>query len=675
MIGKILNDRYEILEEIGKGGLANVYKARCVLLNRIVAIKILREDLDSSEEFLRRFNAEAQAAAALDHPNIVSIFDVGIHDNRHYITMEYVNGKTLKEYIIEKGSLDFNEALNIAWQIADALTAAHNKNIVHRDIKPHNILITPDGDIKVTDFGIARFGTEKTLSNDKDILGSVHYISPEQAKGLEVDNRSDIYSLGVVLYEMLTGVVPFDGDNPVSVAMMQIENAPSDISSYVPDIPDSCQQVVFKAMTKDPDRRYQTADAMKMDIMNILNGREPLSETTIMQDNWKSESGVIHFNDDNNVTKTSTKVTMIILAAITSFVIVIGGYLVVKFLNSPKDIINDVMYSPSEKIEIPSLVGKKIDEAKSICEDAGLKLVIDDEVESDTKEPGTVISQSPTAGTNGSKDRTIRVIVAKEANYFELKDYTGQNYEIVQKRLLKLGLKISIKFEESDKPEGEIVKHVPASGEKVKNGDVITLYVSKAEEDELIEVPDLVGKTFAQAKSLLAKSNLVLGETVGKDKPADDDIVIEQSIPAGSKVAENCSVALTFKNDEPDPEDEDPENNKEDKTEETKNETTTKKDNKEETKKTETKKENKEDKPVVTKPSVPSATTKTPVPEAPQNQGGTVPDASASPETSQGNEHTTENTKQPTATDTAIGTNSHSAGSGEITQPEVTPNE
>ena len=300
--------------------MAYVYKARCVLLNRIVAVKILRDDLEGGEEFLERFNAEAQAAASLDHPNIVSIFDVGIHDNRHYITMEYVDGQTLKEYIAQKGSLDYKEALNIAWQISDALTAAHAKNIVHRDIKPHNILITSAGVVKVADFGIARFGTAKTLSTSNDILGSVHYVSPEQAKGQPVDNRSDIYSLGVVLYEMLTGIVPFDSDNPVSVAMMQIENSPEEISAYAPDVPLSSQHVVYKAMSKDPDLRYQTAGEFKDDILNVLKNPNVIVDRRFLYDNLnpEPETSIISKPKEEVQAKTSTKITMIILAAITS---------------------------------------------------------------------------------------------------------------------------------------------------------------------------------------------------------------------------------------------------------------------------------------------------------------------------------------------------------------------
>lgn len=509
MIGKVLNGRYEILEEIGKGGMAYVYKARCVLLNRLVAIKILRDDLDGDKEFLDRFNAEAQAAASLDHPNIVAIFDVGLDDNRHYITMEYIDGITLKEYIARKRSLDYEEALNIAWQISDALSAAHNKNIVHRDIKPHNILITSDGTVKVTDFGIARFGTSKTLSSGKDILGSVHYISPEQAKGIPVDNRSDIYSLGVVMYEMLSGRVPFDGDNPVSVAMMQIENSPVDIVRYAPNIPVSSQNIVLKAMSKDPDLRYQNADDLKDDIAKVLRDPYVIIDKRFLYDNLnpEPETQSVTYVHEDFVTKTSVKVMVIILAAITAFVIVMGGYFLMGVINKNSD--------------------------KTSRE------VIDYNHRSKESSPNDRATVSDGGNINNDK----------EDSTFELKDYVGQNYEVVQKRLNKLDLRVDIKFEENPNiDDGEIIRHIPESGAVVKPGDVIILYVSKPEEEAIkpIEVPYLVGMTYSQAKDKISATKLKFGGFSGVNNPSPDDIVISQSIPAGDKVAEQCTISITL---------------------------------------------------------------------------------------------------------------------------------
>ena len=270
MVGKILGGRYEILEEIGKGGMAVVYKARCRLLNRIVAIKVLREDLTDNEEFVRRFNVEAQAAASLTHPNIVSVYDVGKEGGIHYIVMEYVEGVTLKQYIEKKGRIPWREAVSITIEICHGLAAAHKKHIVHRDIKPHNIIVTSTGAIKVTDFGIARATTTSTVAASDDVLGSVHYFSPEQARGGYVDEKSDIYSLGVVMYEMLVGKVPFTGDTPVAVAMKQIEEAPRSICEQVSDVPQCVEGVTFKAMAKETRYRYQSVEDLSDDLYAIL---------------------------------------------------------------------------------------------------------------------------------------------------------------------------------------------------------------------------------------------------------------------------------------------------------------------------------------------------------------------------------------------------------------------
>ncbi len=546
MIGKILGGRYELLEEIGKGGMAYVYKARCVLLNRIVAVKVLRDDLDGDEEFLNRFNAEAQAAASLDHQNIVSIFDVGEDDNCHYITMEYVDGKTLKEYITQKGKLPYKEALGIAAQICDAIEAAHNKNIVHRDIKPHNILITDDGKIKVADFGIARFGTGKTLSTGNDILGSVHYISPEQAKGMSVDNRSDIYSLGVVMYEMLSGKVPFDGDNPVSVAMMQIEDSPLDIASTVPSLPLSCQHVVFKAMSKDPDLRYQTAAEFKADITGVCNDPNVIIDRRFLYENLNTEP-------DNNKSveiplpqaKPATKVLMIALAVITSFVIVFGGYLI--WRSNPVEVVSNIFSSKPKQVEVPSLVGKTYDEAKKICDEYSITVVIEDEAIDDTKEENTILSQSPSKNQKIDVGGIINVVVSVKSQEFELKDYVGQNYLTVQQRLEKANLQINIIVEQSDEDKDTIIDQSPKNGTMLKSGDRVTLYVSggKGDMEDLMEVPNVEGKTYGEAKSALASAGLKIGSVAGALNPKDDDLVIGQSITAGSHVKDGSQITLT----------------------------------------------------------------------------------------------------------------------------------
>lgn len=322
MIGKILGQRYEILEEIGKGGMAHVYKAKCILLNRIVALKVLRDDLEGGEEFLNRFKSEARAAASLTHSNIVAIFDVGFDEGINYIVMEFVDGITLKEYIQNKGSLPFEEALDIAYQICDAMQAAHEKCIVHRDIKPHNILITEDNRIKVTDFGIARFGTGNTLTSGDDILGSVHYISPEQAKGETVDCRSDLYSLGVALYEMVTGRVPFDADTPVAVAMMQIEESPILPIELEDSTPLGLWQIIFKSMSKDPDLRYQCASDFKEDINFLLQDNDYFLQEGYLYFDSSEDAEYDEYEENSEGISFAKKFFIAVAAVLTSIMIV-----------------------------------------------------------------------------------------------------------------------------------------------------------------------------------------------------------------------------------------------------------------------------------------------------------------------------------------------------------------
>ena len=270
LIGKMLNNRYEILEKIGNGGMATVYKAKCHVLNRYVAVKVLRDEFTTDSEFIKKFNTEAQSAASLTHPNIVSIYDVCNEDNLYYIVMELIQGKTLKEIIVEDGMLSWKWSVNIAMQIASALEMAHKHNIIHRDIKPHNIIITEDGIAKVTDFGIAKAVSNSTITAFGTTIGSVHYFSPEHARGGFTDAKSDLYSLGVVMYEMLTGRVPFDADTPVSVALKQVQEEPIDPLKYNSNIPISVDKIILKAMQKDPNLRYQNATQMLEDLSLAL---------------------------------------------------------------------------------------------------------------------------------------------------------------------------------------------------------------------------------------------------------------------------------------------------------------------------------------------------------------------------------------------------------------------
>lgn len=544
MINTILGGRYEILEEIGKGGMAYVYKARCILLNRIVAVKVLRDDLDGGDEFLKRFNTEAQAAASLTHSNIVSIFDVGVDNGKHYIVMEYVNGITLKEYIAQKGRLDYKEALDIAYQICDALGAAHDKNIVHRDIKPHNILVTEDRNIKVADFGIARSGTGKTLSTGDDILGSVHYISPEQAKGESVDNRSDLYSLGIAMYEMISGKLPFDADTPVAVAMLQIEAKPELISIEDINIPPAVHQIIFKAISKEPSMRYQNALELKNDILSVIENPDYLIDDGEMYFDiagTNNDSLVLDGVSTAKVTK-KTKYTMIFLAVVTSLALVLGACMIANF-----DLFASLKNVISDSHTIPSLVGKTLEEAQALCKTEGYTLIVEDEISDSDYAPGTIVSQDPMDSENAQKGDTIKVVINKSSDSL-LGDYTGDSYKTAQDELEEAGYFVDIIFEESKKEEDTVLRQSPKAGTKLKKNATVTLYVSAGinEDDNYKTVPTLTGNTYSKCLSLLHSSGLTLGTVSGVSDPHDDDIVISQAIPAGSMVKKGAAVAVTL---------------------------------------------------------------------------------------------------------------------------------
>ncbi len=548
MLNTILGERYEIIEEIGKGGMAYVYKARCILLDRIVAIKVLRDDLGSGEEFLKRFNKEAQAAASLTHPNIVSIFDFGVDKGMHYIVMEYVDGITLKEYIAQNKKLSYTEALDITYQIADALSAAHEKRIVHRDIKPHNILITPDRNVKVTDFGIARFGTANTLSTGDDILGSVHYISPEQARGESVDNRSDLYSLGISLYEMISGSVPFDADTPVAVAMMQIKEEAKPISFENDDVlPLGVQQIILKSISKQTEKRYQNADEFKDDILNILENAE---YTLADEGEYYSVDSILTCGNGRYGRKSSLsikkgkKIVLTFLAAITALLLVLSFYIVTNetIMNSLK---NDIF---SVLTPVPSLTGKTLAESQNLCKEAGFDIVVKEEVDAPDANPGTVVSQHPVSGEKARKGTVINVTLNKVQNSL-LENFAGKKYKEAQNLLEKEGFSVNLIFEESKSDEDTVLRQSPSPGSKPRKNAVITLYVSAGmlQNENFVTVPTLVGNTYEKALSLLTGCELTTGTITGVTEPHDDDTIVSQAIPAGSLVIKQSGVGMTVK--------------------------------------------------------------------------------------------------------------------------------
>lgn len=561
MTGTILGGRYEILEEIGKGGMAYVYKAHCRLLNRTVAVKVLRNDLEGGDEFIKRFNIEAQSAAGLTHPNIVSIYDVGEDKGYHYIVMEYIEGVTLKEYIKEKGKLPNYEAADIAAQICSALEAAHTKNIVHRDIKPHNIMITSDHLVKVTDFGIARASSNSTMQVGDSILGSVHYISPEQARGGYVDCKSDIYSLGIVLYEMLTGSVPFESDSPIAVAMKHLEEKPVNPRELNPDIPEELQEIVLKAMSKETRNRYQSVTAMKSDleaIMQRLKEEEPggISDETVPfkpvegyaendeEDNYEEDgsgdNGVYRIEDadeDNEEEKKGSVGNMIFAAVVIAFLLVGGVSLGVTYLLYP-DLPIFNLFSNSD-IAVPQFVGMDYEKAKAKAEKEGLVLEIGDRIES-TEKINSVVKQNTAKGRKVKKGETIIVYVSDGPGNIDFDEYIGMKAEKAVQKLEAKGYSIT----EKKKSDTEIAKDCIISIKQ--SGSKLTLYVSKGYDDIEVVVPYLVGKKMDVAEKLLDSSNL----TVGKVTYVESDIydagtVINQGIASGEKVSAKTAVSIT----------------------------------------------------------------------------------------------------------------------------------
>ncbi len=536
MLGKILGKRYELLEEIGKGGMAYVYKARCVLLNRIVAVKILRDDLEGGDEFLTRFNTEAQAAASLTNSNIVSIFDVGEDEGMHYIVMEYVDGITLKEYIREKGKIPYAEALDIAYQICDALQSAHDKNIVHRDIKPHNILITNDRNIKVADFGIARSATGNTMSKSEDIVGSVHYISPEQVNGTAADCRSDIYSLGVCLYEMISGNVPFDADTPVAVAMKQVDSLPQVISDV--EIPKSVHQIIFKAMSKNPDMRYQNASQFKDDILSIIEDSSyEVPDGNLYYDPAQFADDIGEYNEELGVFH---KVTAIAGGCVTALLIVLLTIFFYNFRGTSADF-----------IKTPELVGKTLEQADEICVEAGITVLVSNEVEKSGYPMGSIVSQTPNKNEKIKSGDTVKVVINKKSDA-QLPDYKGQMYKDVRQELKDAGYETEINFEESKADKDTVLRQSPKAGTKLEKGETVTLYVSNGarRNENMISVPDVGRKTYKEAKEILEQSGLHVGNVTGVDSPSDNDKVISQTIPQGSKVKKGTGVGLGLKSSE-----------------------------------------------------------------------------------------------------------------------------
>ena len=509
--GRLLGNRYEIIEKIGSGGMATVYKAKCHVLNRYVAIKILRDEFTTDDEFIKRFEVEAQSAASITHPNIVSVYDVGADGNLYYIVMELIKGKTLKEIIVEeKGPLPWKWSVNIAGQIASALETAHKNHIIHRDIKPHNIIITEDGVAKVTDFGIAKAVSNSTITAFGTTIGSVHYFSPEHARGGYTDEKSDLYSLGVVMYEMLTGKVPFDADTPVSVALKHIQEEPTPPIEVNPNIPSAVNDIIMKALRKDTNLRYQNATAMLLDLKRALkepNGdfvdnndyqndfpTQRISTIGIEEESRKQNSANKNGKKKNKFVEfiKKHKTLSIIVGLMLLFVISIALTIGISNATRPKD------------VDIPNLTGKTVDEAKEILKQNKLNYIEEDQ-EYNTEVPeGQIISQNPpyVEGRKIKENTDIKVVVSK----------------------------------------GTETTTVP----KLKGLTTIKVYISIGTGIKQVKVVSVVGQDEETAKKTLEDLGLVIEKVnYSKDKSQTNGVVLEQSLSANTTVDEGSKITLT----------------------------------------------------------------------------------------------------------------------------------
>ena len=547
LIGKIIGNRYEILEEVGLGGMATVYKAKDHVLNRLVAVKVLKDEFTTDTEFIKRFNTEAQAAASLSHPNIVSIYDVGHEDenNLYYIVMELVQGKTLKEIINSEGVLSWKWAINIAMQIASALELAHKNGIVHRDIKPHNIIITEDGIAKVTDFGIAKAVSNSTITAFGTTIGSVHYFSPEQAKGGFTDAKSDLYSLGVVMYEMLTGKVPFDADTPVSVALKHMQEDAKDPIELNEEIPTAVNQIVVKAMQKEPTARYQNATEMLHDLRKAL--KDPDGDFVIIENKDGGYTRVMPAISDDQInqnkkeevkTKTNfftehpkAKIAIIILSLVLLFVVV---FLITKIA---------IDGGIKSKVDMPNLVGKTLEEAQNMADDLGLTLEKTEVASSDVEE-GKIVSQDPEYKEGKiEKGSTIKVNVSKGPEQNELPKLEGMKIEDARNTAEALGITLKEETENSDTVEaGVIIKQDTAVGTLVKSGDTVIVHVSSGVEK--VKVPTVVGMDEGTAVATLKNAGLNPKVTYESNEEKEDGKVISQSIDENTETAKNSEITI-----------------------------------------------------------------------------------------------------------------------------------
>ena len=556
MSNNVISGRYELIERIGDGGMAVVYKAKCRLLKRFVAVKILKPEFTRDAKFVENFRRESHAAASLSHPNIVSVYDVGQDGNVNYIVMELVKGMPLSDMIAERGQLDYKTAMDLTKQIASGLSAAHKNGIVHRDVKPHNILITEDGIAKITDFGIAKAVTNTTIvdSGKDSIMGSVHYFSPEQARGGYVDEKSDLYSLGIVLFEMLTGKVPFDGENPVNVALKQINEKITPPSVFNRSIPPRLEQFVMKATEKYPTNRFASADEMieELEQMEIVN-RVVGSSAYLGNDEFdkrerydsreneflKGYNSYDEYEGEKEPKKIKSKKTknskrkFIVAGIIAILVLAIGTVAAFSLMNKAD-------------IEVPQMLGMTLEEAEEAAEEAGLEVKVDSYEFSDEYAVDTIMTQDPDAGELVKKNTVITVNISKGKENGAIPNLIGKSKKEAEKMIVDYGFKVGdITEAEGTEEAGTVLKQDPVGGSNAKLGTYINLVVSDGKGKEMGVVPNLLGMTKEAAKKALENEGYVLGRvSEGVSATYGNGEVMWQEYNAGTKLEKGEKISI-----------------------------------------------------------------------------------------------------------------------------------
>lgn len=532
-MSQMLANRYELMEKIGEGGMAVVYKARCTFLDRWVAIKILRDQYANNPEFVDRFQREARAAARLAHPNIVSIYDVGEDQGRHFIVMEYVQGENLKDYLSRRGPLAPQTVAEMGQQVAAALAHAHCRGIIHRDIKPHNLLVSPEGQVKVTDFGIARAAAASSLTETGVVLGSVHYFSPEQAQGGAVDARSDIYALGVVLYELLTGVPPFTGDSPIAIALSHLDSEPPAVAELCPYVPEDLEQAIMKAMAKDPAHRYQTAGELNRALAPAASRtgaqEEPTRVLTAVPGREKATA-------TRNRPKPNRRSTTWVVATILLLSVLTGAFLWFRY------------YFLVPIVEVPPLLGLQVEDARLLLAEKGLDYYVLREVYSE-EEAGVVVDQEPKPSSirKSGVGEKVGLIVSKGRELAQVPDVRGQTQAGAAAVLAQRNLEAGTLREEYDPvtPVGLVLGQEPAPRTQVPAGTKVALVLSLGPPPQPVVVPDLAGKDLAVAQSELTASGLELGGI--SEEPSNIygvGKVVRTDPPLGTTVQEGDSISL-----------------------------------------------------------------------------------------------------------------------------------